>query len=106
MLRNGASKISQRISQLRNAKDLVFGQDARKEIMEGVNLLADAVETTMGPKGNTVIIEQSWGGPKITKELVRKFFDFNPKTQIFTVKKFIFQRCFLSLKNVSLSELL
>jgi chaperonin GroEL len=67
MLRLGASKVTQRISQLRNAKDLVFGQDARKEILAGVNLLADAVETTMGPKGNTVIIEQSWGGPKITK---------------------------------------
>jgi len=88
MLRNGASKVSQRISQLRNAKDLVFGQDARKEILAGVNLLADAVETTMGPKGNTVIIEQSWGGPKITKDgvSVAKAIDLEDKTQNIGVK--------------------
>lgn len=52
----------------RVAKQLVFGGEARSEMLAGVNILADAVETTMGPKGNTVIIEQSWGGPKITKD--------------------------------------
>ena len=52
-------------------------------MLAGVNVLADAVETTMGPKGNTVIIEQSWGSPKITKDgvTVAKSIDLEDKTQ-------------------------
>ena len=57
-----------RVIQSRTAKQLAFGQDARTGMLAGVNTLADAVQTTMGPKGNTVIIEQSWGSPKITKD--------------------------------------
>ena len=67
MLRSGLSGINAVLSR-RSAKDLVFGGAARSEMLAGVNILADAVETTMGPKGNTVIIEQSWGSPKITKD--------------------------------------
>jgi chaperonin GroEL len=50
------------------AKDLKFGADGRKAMLAGIDLLADAVAVTMGPKGRNVIIEQSWGSPKITKD--------------------------------------
>merc|ERR1719181_1657603 len=50
------------------AKDIRYGQDARLPLLEGVNKLADAVAVTMGPKGRTVLIEQPYGGPKVTKD--------------------------------------
>uniref|UniRef100_A0A8C8UC44 Heat shock protein 60 n=1 Tax=Peromyscus maniculatus bairdii TaxID=230844 RepID=A0A8C8UC44_PERMB len=50
------------------AKDVKFGADAPALMLQGVDLLADAVAVTMGPKGRTVIIEQSWGSPKVTKD--------------------------------------
>lgn len=50
------------------AKDIKTGHESRKLMMEGVNKLADLVAATMGPKGRNIIIEQSWGGPKITKD--------------------------------------
>uniref|UniRef100_A0A8C9RNL2 60 kDa heat shock protein, mitochondrial n=1 Tax=Scleropages formosus TaxID=113540 RepID=A0A8C9RNL2_SCLFO len=50
------------------AKDVKFGPDARALMLQGVDLLADAVAVTMGPKGRTVVIEQSWGSPKVTKD--------------------------------------
>ena len=50
------------------AKDIKFGSEARQAMLAGVDILADAVEVTMGPKGRNVIIEQSWGSPKITKD--------------------------------------
>ena len=53
------------------AKDLRFGADARTQMLKGVDALADAVAVTMGPKGRNVIIEQSWGAPKITKARLR-----------------------------------
>ena len=55
------------VSAPQNAKDLRFGADARTQMLKGVDALADAVAVTMGPKGRNVIIEQSWGAPKITK---------------------------------------
>lgn len=51
-----------------SSKDIKTGPEARKLMMEGVNTLADLVAVTMGPKGRNVIIEQSWGKPKITKD--------------------------------------
>ncbi|KAJ1090144.1 hypothetical protein NDU88_003281 [Pleurodeles waltl] len=51
-----------------HAKDVKFGDEARALMFQGVDLLADAVAVTMGPKGRTVIIEQSWGSPKMTKD--------------------------------------
>ena len=51
-----------------NAKDIKFGVDARAAMLEGVNRLADTVQVTLGPKGRNVAIEQSYGGPKITKD--------------------------------------
>jgi chaperonin GroEL len=50
------------------AKDVKFGDDARAKMLQGVDILADAVAVTLGPKGRNVIIEQSWGSPKITKD--------------------------------------
>ncbi len=50
------------------AKELKFGRDARAEILRGCEKLADAVEVTLGPKGRNVVIEQSYGAPKITKD--------------------------------------
>ena len=50
------------------AKMLKFGQDARDRILRGVNVLADAVTVTLGPKGRNVILEKSFGAPNITKD--------------------------------------
>lgn len=50
------------------AKDVKFGPEVRGMMLQGVDVLADAVAVTMGPKGRNVIIEQSWGSPKITKD--------------------------------------
>lgn len=54
--------------QLRTYKQLSTGNDARKKMLAGVEKLSDAVKATMGPKGRNVIIEQSWGSHKITKD--------------------------------------
>lgn len=51
-----------------SGKVLKFSNEARQSILEGVNALADAVEITLGPKGRNVLIEQSFGSPKITKD--------------------------------------
>lgn len=50
------------------AKDVRFGAEVRALMLQGVDVLADAVAVTMGPKGRNVILEQSWGSPKITKD--------------------------------------
>ncbi|BEJ14444.1 hypothetical protein CspHIS471_0402110 [Cutaneotrichosporon sp. HIS471] len=50
------------------SKDVVFGNEARQGMLKGVDTLAKAVSATLGPKGRTVIIAQSFGGPKITKD--------------------------------------
>src|SRR3990167_4033555 len=50
------------------AKKIVFGQEARNKILEGVDILADTVKLTLGPRGRNVAIEQSFGSPKITKD--------------------------------------
>nr|AMR60409.1 heat shock protein 60 [Sinanodonta woodiana] len=65
------------------AKDIKFGNDARALMLQGVDLLADAVAVTMGPKGRNVILEQSWGSPKITKDgvTVAKGIDLADKYQ-------------------------
>ena len=49
-------------------KDIVHGENARKQMLKGVNLLADAVQVTLGPKGRNVILDQNFGDPKITKD--------------------------------------
>ena len=50
------------------AKDVKFGTDARNRMMDGVNILADAVRITLGPKGRNVILDKSFGAPRITKD--------------------------------------
>ena len=47
------------------SKQLKFGQDARQSILNGVNTLANAVITTLGPKGRNVAIDKKWGGPTV-----------------------------------------
>ncbi|WP_154169975.1 chaperonin GroEL [Vibrio metschnikovii] len=50
------------------AKDVKFGNDARIKMLEGVNVLADAVKVTLGPKGRNVVLDKSFGAPVITKD--------------------------------------
>ena len=50
------------------AKDVFFGDRARTGMLEGVNILADAVKATLGPKGRNVILEKSFGAPTVTKD--------------------------------------
>src|SRR5574339_236020 len=59
------------------AKEIVFHQGAREAIIRGVQLLAEAVKVTLGPKGRNVVIEKSYGSPTITKDgvTVAKAFD-------------------------------
>jgi len=62
-------------------KEIKFGVDGRAAILNGVNLLADAVQVTLGPKGRNAIIAQPYGAPKITKDgvTVAKAIDFEDK---------------------------
>ena len=50
------------------AKDVKFDTDARNKILRGVNILADAVKVTLGPKGRNVVLDKSFGAPRITKD--------------------------------------
>ena len=50
------------------AKQIKFGRDAREKLLRGVDILADAVKVTLGPKGRNVIIDKSYGAPRITKD--------------------------------------
>src|SRR5213595_2132612 len=50
------------------AKLVKFGEDARAKVLRGVNVLADAVTVTLGPRGRNVVLEKSWGAPRITKD--------------------------------------
>src|SRR5438128_6376863 len=50
------------------AKQIVHGEESRQAILRGVNILADAVKVTLGPKGRNVVIEKKFGSPTITKD--------------------------------------
>jgi chaperonin GroEL len=50
------------------AKAIKYGAKAREKMMKGVDILADAVKVTLGPKGRNVLLEKSWGSPKISKD--------------------------------------
>ena len=50
------------------AKDVNFGTDARNRMLNGVNILADSVKVTLGPKGRNVVLDKSFGAPRITKD--------------------------------------
>ena len=51
-----------------SAKEILFATDARTKIVEGVDVIANAVKVTLGPKGRNVVIEKSFGAPRITKD--------------------------------------
>lgn len=51
-----------------SAKEVKFGNDARVKMLAGVNVLADAVKTTLGPKGRNVVLDKSFGAPTVTKD--------------------------------------
>ncbi|MBI4487565.1 MAG: chaperonin GroEL [Deltaproteobacteria bacterium] len=50
------------------AKEVKFSEEARSKVLRGVNLLADAVTVTLGPRGRNVVLEKSWGAPTVTKD--------------------------------------
>jgi chaperonin GroEL len=50
------------------SKEVLFGNDARQRMLSGVNILADAVKTTLGPKGRNVVLDKSFGAPTVTKD--------------------------------------
>ena len=50
------------------AKEVKFGAEARTKMLEGVDILANAVKVTLGPKGRNVVLEKSFGAPRITKD--------------------------------------
>jgi chaperonin GroEL len=51
-----------------SAKEVRFASDARARLLRGVDILADAVKVTLGPKGRNVVIDKSFGSPRITKD--------------------------------------
>jgi len=50
------------------AKEVKFAQDARERMLHGIDILANAVRVTLGPKGRNVVLEKSFGAPRITKD--------------------------------------
>ncbi|MCS7258179.1 MAG: chaperonin GroEL [candidate division WOR-3 bacterium] len=50
------------------AKDIKFGEEARRAMLRGAQILADAVKVTLGPKGHNVVIDKKWGAPTVTKD--------------------------------------
>nr|CAB3502051.1 unnamed protein product [Digitaria exilis] len=82
---SSARQVGSRLAWSRNyaAKDIKFGIQARALMLRGVEELADAVKVTMGPKGRTVIIEQSFGAPKVTKDgvTVAKSIEFSDRAK-------------------------
>ncbi|GJW51444.1 ribonuclease H-like domain-containing protein [Tanacetum coccineum] len=82
---NVMDEIGSRLNISRNyaAKDIRFGVDLRALMLRGVEELADAVKVTMGPNGRNVVIEQSYGAPKVTKDgiTVAKAIEYNDKVK-------------------------
>jgi len=66
------------------AKQVLFGDDARVRIVRGVNILANAVKTTLGPKGRNVVLERSFGAPTLLKTACRLLKKSNSKTNLKT----------------------
>ncbi|XP_073002345.1 chaperonin CPN60-2, mitochondrial [Typha latifolia] len=82
---SSSRQVGSRLGWSRNyaAKDIKFGVDARALMLKGVEELADAVKVTMGPKGRTVVLEQSYGAPKVTKDgvTVAKSIEFKDRVK-------------------------
>ncbi|ONH93030.1 hypothetical protein PRUPE_8G209200 [Prunus persica] len=85
LARNCTQQIGSSLISRRNyaAKDIKFGVEARALMLKGVEELADAVKVTMGPKGRNVVLEQSFGAPKVTKDgvTVAKSIEFRDKVK-------------------------
>ncbi|XP_050367100.1 chaperonin CPN60-2, mitochondrial-like [Argentina anserina] len=85
LAKTSGQQIGSRLSWSRNyaAKDIKFGVEARSLMLRGVEELADAVKVTMGPKGRNVVLEQSYGAPKVTKDgvTVAKSIEFKDKVK-------------------------
>ncbi|CAI9107491.1 OLC1v1006851C1 [Oldenlandia corymbosa var. corymbosa] len=83
--RKATTQVGSRLAWSRNyaAKDITFGVEARSAMLQGVEELADAVKVTMGPKGRNVVIEQSYGAPKVTKDgvTVAKSIEFHDRVK-------------------------
>ncbi|CAL0316779.1 unnamed protein product [Lupinus luteus] len=83
--RSSSQQVGSRLNWSRNyaAKEIKFGVEARALMLKGVEELADAVKVTMGPKGRNVVIEQSFGAPKVTKDgvTVAKSIEFKNKVK-------------------------
>ncbi|KAK3032168.1 hypothetical protein RJ639_034993 [Escallonia herrerae] len=83
--RSSSQQIGSRLAWRRNyaAKDIKFGVEARASMLRGVEELANAVKVTMGPKGRNVVLEQSFGAPKVTKDgvTVAKSIEFKDKVK-------------------------
>ncbi|CAJ2629282.1 chaperonin CPN60-2, mitochondrial-like [Trifolium pratense] len=83
--RSNVNQIGSRVAWSRNyaAKEIKFGVEARALMLKGVEDLAEAVKVTMGPKGRNVVIEQSYGAPKVTKDgvTVAKSIEFKDKVK-------------------------
>jgi chaperonin GroEL len=83
------------------AKDVLFANDARQKMLKGVNLLADAVKVTLGPKGRNVVLDKSYGAPTITKDgvSVAKESKLRPKRTMRRVMVQQPQRCWHNLSS-------
>lgn len=83
LTKTASRQLSQKIQRLFSAKELSFGMDARAKMLAGCDKLADAVQTTLGPKGRNVVIEQTFGPPKITKDgvTVAKSIEFSDRLE-------------------------
>lgn len=54
------------------AKQVLFGDDARSKMVRGINVLANAVKVTLGPKGRNVVLDRAFGAPTVTKDGVSR----------------------------------
>src|SRR5260370_1430751 len=78
------------------AKIVRFGQESREKILRGVNVLADAVTVTLGPKGRNVVLEKSFGAPTVTKDGVTVAKEIELEDKIEVVEGMQFDRGYLS----------
>lgn len=65
---NHAENFDVKLGGIKMAKEIIYGEDARKKLLDGVNKLADTVKVTLGPKGRNVVLDKSFGAPLITND--------------------------------------
>ena len=73
------------------SKEVIFGSEARTKMLHGVDILADAVKVTLGPKGRNVVIDKSFGAPRSTKDgvTVAKEIELEDKFENMELKWFV-----------------